>query len=57
MVLNSSSGGVVQDNYLYSSYTYIIQSNLSVDIWRNKIKETLKRHWWSIKKPKKWLKN
>jgi hypothetical protein len=39
--LNSSSGGVVQDNYLYSSYTYIIQSNLSVDIWRNKIKETL----------------
>ena len=39
--LNSSSGGVVRDNYLYSNFTYIIQSNLSIDIWREKIKTTL----------------
>ena len=39
--LNSLSGGVIQDNYFYSFYTYIIQSNLSIDLWRNKIKETL----------------
>lgn len=39
--LNSLSGGVIQDNYLYSYYTYIIQSNLSIDLWRSKIKETL----------------
>ena len=39
--LNSASGGVVQDNYLYSNFTYIIQSNLSIDIWREKIKTTL----------------
>lgn len=39
--LNSLSGGVIQDNYLYSHYTYIIQSNLSIDLWRAKIKETL----------------
>ena len=39
--LNSLSGGVIQDNYFYSFYTYIIQSDLSIDLWRNKIKETL----------------
>jgi len=39
--LNSLSGGVVQDNYFYSYYTYIIQSNLSIDLWRDKIKRTL----------------
>jgi len=39
--LNSLSGGVVQDNYFYSFYTYIIQSNLSIDIWREKVKQTL----------------
>ena len=39
--LNSLSGGVVQDNFFYSFHTYIIQSNLSIDLWRNKIKETL----------------
>ena len=39
--LNSLSGGVIQDNYFYSFYTYIIQSNLSIDLWRSKIKETL----------------
>lgn len=39
--LNSLSGGVIQDNYVYSNYTYIIQSNLSIDIWRDKIKKTL----------------
>jgi len=39
--LNSLSGGVIQDNYLYSNYTYIIQSNLSISLWRDKIKKTL----------------
>lgn len=39
--LDSSSGGVIRDNYLYSNFTYIIQSNLSINIWREKIKKTL----------------
>ena len=39
--LNSLSGGVVQDNFFFSFHTYIIQSNLSIDLWRTKIKETL----------------
>lgn len=39
--LNSLSGGVIQDNYFYSYYTYIIQSNLSVDLWRDAVKKTL----------------
>lgn len=39
--LNSLSGGVIQDNYFYSFSTYIIQSNLSIDLWRDKIKKTL----------------
>lgn len=39
--LNSLSGGVIRDNYVYSNYTYIIQSNLSIDVWRDKVKKTL----------------
>lgn len=39
--LNSLSGGVIQDNYLYSNYTYIIQSKLNIVDWRELVKTTL----------------
>jgi hypothetical protein len=39
--LNSLSGGVIQDNFLYSNYTYIIQSRLNISDWRELVKTTL----------------
>lgn len=39
--LNSLSGGVIQDNYIYSNYTYIIQTNIDVDNWRELVKTLL----------------
>ena len=39
--LNSPSGGVLQDNYVYSYYTYLIQSMLPVGKWREIVKQTL----------------
>lgn len=39
--LNSPSGGVLQDSYIYSYYTYLIQSMLPVGKWRSIVKETL----------------
>tara|TARA_X000001316_G_C922465_1_gene37958 strand:- start:8138 stop:11515 length:3378 start_codon:yes stop_codon:yes gene_type:complete len=39
--LNSLSGGVIQDNFLYSNYTYIIQSALNIRDWRELVKTTL----------------
>lgn len=39
--LNSLSGGVIQDNFIYSNYTYIIQSKLNIRDWRELVKTTL----------------
>jgi len=39
--LSSPSGGVLQDGYFFSQHTYIVQSALTVDIWREKIKTML----------------
>jgi hypothetical protein len=39
--LNSLSGGVIQDNFLYSNYTYIVQSKLNINVWREMVKTTL----------------
>lgn len=39
--LNSSSGGVLQDNYFYSDFTYIIKTSVSMDLWKEKVRTML----------------
>lgn len=39
--LNSPSSGVLQDGYVYSYFTYLIQSMLPVGRWRKIVKDTL----------------
>ena len=39
--LNSPSGGVIQDGYIYSYFTYLIQTVLPVGKWRKIVKDTL----------------
>jgi len=39
--LNSQSGGVLQDNYVYSKFTYIVQTEVPLDEWRTQVKTLL----------------
>ena len=36
--LSSSSGGILQDNSFYSNHTYILQTDIPIEQWRDKIK-------------------
>ena len=39
--LNSSSGGVIQDGLFYSTFSYVIQSDLQMSDWRVPVRTTL----------------
>lgn len=39
--LNSMSGGILQDNFFYSDFTYIIQTKAPLALWRQKVKDLL----------------
>ena len=39
--LNSTSGGVINDNFLYSTHTYVVKTTLPIKEWRGKVKTLL----------------
>ena len=39
--LNSPSGGVLQDSYVYSYFSYLLQSSIPIGKWRKIVKDTL----------------
>lgn len=39
--LNSLSGGVIRDNFFYDVYSYVLKSDISIENWREYVKNTL----------------
>jgi len=39
--LNSESGGILNDNYFYSTHSYVVKSTLPIKQWRGKVKTLL----------------
>ena len=39
--LNSASGGVLQDNFFYSEFTYVVQTKIPLEKWRQRVKTLL----------------